>query len=242
MPKQAANYRYYSAILLILASVPISFAVATQLHKDQLAWFIMEGGIVEVLSAIGYLFCIAIILIGGGCRYLREHWYFIVLLAAFSAREFDLDKRFTAVGVFKSKFVLSPDVGLVAKMIGVSVVVVILIAVGKILWRYSRHCLVNVWKFKPLELAIGWAGAFLIIAKTIDGVGRKLAALGIPINETMIENLMYLEESLELAIPYLLCIAASFYFNSRPRKPISLSQKTTQYLPDQEMGVHPNKR
>lgn len=209
---------YYLAIFLILSTVAISFLAATRLEGEQLALLIHEGGIVELLSALGYLACLTIILRRGGLSFARQHWYFVVILAAFSAREFDLDKRFTAVGILKSKFIVSPEVGLFAKFIGVAIVCLILLAIGQILWRYSRPFLLKVWRFKPLELAIGLAGAFLVIAKSLDGIGRKLADFTISLGVNMQAKLMYLEESLELAIPYLLCLAASYYFANNDRR------------------------
>ncbi|WP_298634110.1 hypothetical protein [uncultured Umboniibacter sp.] len=206
---------YYLSIALILIAISVCFFAATRLQGQQLILLIHEGGIVEVLSALGYLVCIAIILRQGGLNFARQHWYFVAMLAAFSAREFDLDKRFTAVGILKSKFIVSPDVGLFAKIIGVTILCIILAALGQILWRYSRTFLREVWRFKPFELAIGLAGGFLVIAKSIDGIGRKLASFNISVDANLEGKLMYLEESLELAAPYLLCVAASYYFASQ---------------------------
>ena len=62
----------------------------------------------------------------GGRAYLTRNSYLVVLITFFGCRELDFDKRFTAVGVLKSRFYLSTDIPVFEKLIGLIVIALII--------------------------------------------------------------------------------------------------------------------
>jgi hypothetical protein len=61
------------------------------------------------------------------------------------------------------------------------------------------------------SLSICAAVAVAVIAKSLDGLSRKLAPLGIEVSETLNNQTTLIEEGLELAIPAFLILAVLSY-------------------------------
>ncbi|NTS76046.1 hypothetical protein HR060_04120 [Catenovulum sp. SM1970] len=209
---------YYLALAIINLIVIATFITAGQLQGDALIFFIKEGGLIESLSAYGYLIVVAYMLFKGGLAYVEKYWYFVVVLLSFSARELDFDKRFTEVGVLKSKFLVSTDVSITAKIIGFSIVLLVLFALFKIARNYTKLFFSRVFKFPVIELSVGCAGAFLVISKTLDGLARKLSSLDIFISKDADTLASLIEESMELGVPYLLLVATCYFFAQQALK------------------------
>lgn len=209
MEKNYSDRNYYFAILGLTVITIVVFTLTFVFSARTNTWFIKEGGLVESLSAIGYFIAVAVIFLKGGYAYFLRYWYFAVLFTAFGLRELDFDKRFTEVGILKSRFLMSPDVSFSTKIISYAIVFFILYAIFKIVKNHAKLFLDKVFKFRfdPVTLSISVAVAFLAISKTLDGLARKLADYGIEISEKIGSAASMLEESMELSVPYLFALA-----------------------------------
>ena len=83
------------AILLILSFI-------YRIYEHPL--WIEEGGVIETLSVFGYFLCVLLMLLKGKWPYIKKYNYFLILVILLGFRELDFHKRFTTMGIFKSKF------------------------------------------------------------------------------------------------------------------------------------------
>jgi hypothetical protein len=165
---------------------------------------IAENGIIESLSVIGYIACIVLILVKGGLNFAKKYNYFVALLVLFALRELDFDKKFTTMGILKSKFYFSANVPIIEKVIGVCIILIILYIIIKIIKHHLIGC---ISKIKQQSLGyIGFSLTFIILlaAKTIDGMERKLASVNIDITQNLVNQFLIVEEILELGIPIMI--------------------------------------
>jgi hypothetical protein len=134
-------------------------------------------------------------------------WHVALLLAVLALRELDLDKRLFADGMLKLRFYTGGEAPLWQKVIGGAVIVTILAA----LWRLYRRQFRGWWA--ALRARAGWAwvvlAAFLLgaVAKSLDGLGRKLAPLGISFDDDLDLAFGLAEETLELVFALALVLA-----------------------------------
>jgi len=208
------NRRYHRWIFIVLLLTAAIFMFALLASPETNIWFIKEGGLIESMSAGAYLFCVVLMLKLGNSIYLKNNWYFLVVLVAFAMRELDFDKRFTEVGILKSKFLLSTGDSVTTKITAYLIIAFILFAMFRIIHRHGL-CVAKRLKNGCLT-TVDWslliATGFIVFSKTIDGIGRKLADSGIVISQQADTIFAHLEESLEWAIPLLCIVAVIAYF------------------------------
>jgi len=101
----------FGVVLLLL----VIYALTFSLDASGRDFWLSEGGVVESLSALGYFVCAALMLLMGGWHYVKKYHYVFMLVMLFGMRELDFDKRFTTMGIFKSKFYASSDVPMIEK-------------------------------------------------------------------------------------------------------------------------------
>ncbi|MGD9687109.1 MAG: hypothetical protein AB7U43_09075, partial [Desulfobacter sp.] len=94
--------------LVVLVSLLLLFLFSATLDDATRKAFLGEDGPVEIASAALYFVCCAYALLRGGGAFLKKYPYFVVIPLLFGMRELDFDKRFTTIGVLKSKFYVSP--------------------------------------------------------------------------------------------------------------------------------------
>lgn len=193
-------------ILYILTAVflLVIFAGGRSMSIDQQREFFSEGGWVEILSAISYVFCACYFMVRPERAQL---WPYTVLMLLFAARELDFDKRFTEVGVLKGSFLFSPSVPLPQKILGG---LVLLLAVY-VVYRIVRHHMQPFFKAVGQRdlAATGWGVAIilLIISKAIDGLPRKAADLGMTVSYEAEVFAWALEEVMELGVGVYIFVA-----------------------------------
>lgn len=174
----------FAALVALMAGL-----VTAQVPKDIFA----ETGPIERLSA-AYLIVAALWLaaISPAAR-----WHQVVLIAAAGMRELDWDKAFTNSGVLSLRL-YSGDSPLVQKLAGLMVLTLLI-------WAGLRLLRRDFWPWVR-DLRMGRAGAWLlagcfalhVVAKSLDGLGRKLAPWGIDLSEWTNTIAGRAEEALEL--------------------------------------------
>jgi hypothetical protein len=176
-----------------------------------------EGGPVEGMSA-AFWFVAALWLTVHFVRSSQwRMWHAAVLLCAAGMRELDWDKAFTQEGVLQLRL-YSGDAPLVQKAIGAAIVVLILVAGMRLLTRDLPGFLRRLPLMRADEWLVVLVVSLLFVAKTIDGLGRKLAPFGIEVTEWVSGFAGHAEESMELfAALLILQVVAMYVGRKAPR-------------------------
>ncbi|MBM2574741.1 hypothetical protein JQC91_00355 [Jannaschia sp. Os4] len=166
--------------------------------------FWSESGPVE-LGTAALLAILTAVLLWRAVRAPRL-WHLPMLGALLTMREFDLDKA-VEPGLLKAR-TYSGDAPLAVKLLGLFVIVLALVC----LWRVARD-LPAAWRALRAGAAwpwlVGTAIVAVVVAKSFDGIGRKLAPFGIDVPPETVLALSRVEEVLELLFALLLLIAAT---------------------------------
>lgn len=128
------------------------------------------------------------------------------LIAA--GREASLHKAFYGVSVLKVNFYTLPDVPLLHKLLIGSVVLILLAALLYSLWLLIDWLRQGGWRRESGQIMIVGVG-LLVGTKVLDRLNSVLRVdFDIRLSALVAENVVILEESLEMALPLVLLIAA----------------------------------
>lgn len=204
MEKSTKRGYAVSALMLL-----VLFVISVPLDESARALYLKEGGLIETVSAASYLVCAAYMLTWPGRA---RAWPYIALMVLFAMRESDFDKRFTEVGVLKSKFFFTPLVPMHQKLVGAVVLAFALFVLYTIV-RRDGLAFVRSLQARSVE-AWGWAIAMglIVVSKGLDGLDRKLAGFGIQIDPLLDVHTGAAEEILELGIGLYIFLACRLFF------------------------------
>ena len=171
-----------------------------------------ESGPIERFSA-AYLILSALLLavLPGSSR-----WHQVVLVAAAGLRELDWDKAFTDSGVLSLRL-YSGQAPLVQKVVGLLVLLVLITAGIRLLRRDLGPWLRGLRDGQMLAWIIALILALHAVAKSLDGLGRKLAPWGIELADWTNKVAGRSEEALELIAAILILQAVILIGNNRHR-------------------------
>ena len=192
---------FWGALALAVAIIAVEAP-----RLDLLDLLKAEGRGVELASAVGLFCAVGAYLLTRGPAAATAGWQVAILLFAMGCRELDFDKRFLDEGILQLRL-YSGSAPLWQKLIGAAVVIVILAALARLVRRD-----VGPW-LRALAGRATWAWLVfaalvtVVVAKTIDGAGRKLAPLGVKLGERLDLALGLGEESLELVFALMLVLA-----------------------------------
>jgi hypothetical protein len=187
-------------VLLVLLALPLAFFPAGIRE-----FYLSEGGPIQVFSTAGYLIVVATLVREMPYRDLFKRWYFVAIPIAMCLRELDFHAHFTTYNITKTTFYISPDVPLLEKLIGVTVVVALGVAFYLLLRDGFRSFAHGLRRGEATAVAIAAAIGCTVLSKIIDGAPSNLTFLGIHVTRSY--NSMVFEEILELGIPIFLAIA-----------------------------------
>jgi hypothetical protein len=206
------RFKYlYSGILAALALFIGFLAYARPELRTTLT---REGGLVETLSAVGYLACLGVLFVVAD-KSSRSTWCAMLLLGALSLRELDFHKRFTTISVTKSKFYLSGEIPVMEKVVAIVTGLVLLGAVVYLVKRHARGFLIAIRSAEAYAIGVMLAALLLCIVKSGDGLPRKLIATGLLLSRDAAQLSRAVEESLELGVPLMLLVAIPAYATNR---------------------------
>ena len=196
--------------LSTMLSVTLLFLGVDLALHDSTAVIFKEGHTIEVVSAV-LLASTAVLWWGMGADdRAGQQWHIPVILVLMAMREMDYDKRFTSEGVLQLRL-YSGDSPLLDKVLGLAVIALIVVC-G---WRLMTITLPRWWaglrEGLPASWLAGLAALMMVVAKTLDGLERKLAGIGISISPELGTLSGRLEEFLEL-IAYMMLVQALVYF------------------------------
>lgn len=191
-------------------------------------WLVSEGGLVESLSAAGYFACAAVFGLRSRGDWPAKGWYVFAILLIFGLRELDFHSRFTTMGIFKSRFYISPEVPYVEKVVGAAVLLTLIGAMIALVRRHFRSFLKGVRTLAPAATSLLLAIFLLFFTKSIDGLPRKLADIGISSTKALERLFTSMEEVLEMGIPMLMLLAILAHF-SREGPPRSAGEQAASH-------------
>ena len=205
--------RLFKSMVVLIFLLLVLFAFSTTLGDTTRKALLSEDGPVEIASAVLYFVCCAYVLLKGGFGFFQRFPYLVVIPMLFGMRELDFDKRFTTIGVLKSKFYVSPLVPLHTKLL---VVALGLVVIALILLMLKRH-FADFWDGVRNRTAFGWGMllvlAMLVVSKSLDGLERKCTSLGVAVSPLIAKYSSVAEEIIELGIPVMMLLLFSHYFN-----------------------------
>ena len=205
----AQYFRYYA----LVAAGLVALAAIVLGYRDSVENILLsESGLIERASAFGYFACAAFMLIRGGRDFFFARGYFVILVTLFGCRELDFDKAFTTIGILKSRFFVSPEVGLGEKVAGFIVVSLLIWSVYKILSQHFAGFLVDLRDKTPEAIGVAIVFFLLAVSKSIDGLPRKLQPLGLEVSVEVNALVGALEEVLELGIPIYIGLVVHAWF------------------------------
>lgn len=189
------------ALLAVIAAIVVDMAALAEHRID-----LHEGGGLEQLTLLFYLVALGgyFGLMPAGGR--RRFWPVPVLLVLFTLRELDFDKAFTEDGILSSGH-YAGDASLLAKAAGLGVVLLVLVALGRLVWIGAGPLLRGVRRGQGAAFAALAAVLLLVVTKSIDGLARKLAPLGVTPGQGTQNVALLLEELGEAMIPVTILLA-----------------------------------
>jgi hypothetical protein len=172
---------------------------------------VQENGPVENLSALGYFIAAPWLFWETWLLRIRDGFSAGFLIALLGLRELDFNSRFTTMGIFKTRYFISPKVPGGEKLIVTAILLVIFV----IAIRYFRR---NIFAFlEALRLRRMYAvslvcSAFCIVAsKILDSFSGPIEPLVACFSSEPRIVLQISEETIELAIPIYLLLAVYWY-------------------------------
>jgi hypothetical protein len=202
----------FFAIFAVLLGLLLSALTAP---TDFLETLVREGGLVETLSAAGYLVVIASLVRESDAKFLRQHWYFVVIPMAMCLRELDFHNLWTTMSITRLDFYLSSTVPAHERLAAIMVIAIIVCSGYVMLARHWKSFWNSLVVGNPVAIAIGLSGLAVVASKTLDGLPRKLAEIGIGSNVDFAITANAVEEILELGIPLFLMAAVFAYYPTR---------------------------
>ncbi|MDX1775870.1 MAG: hypothetical protein R3297_04760 [Desulfobulbales bacterium] len=127
----------------------------------------------------------------------------------------DFHEKFTTMGIFKIKFYLSPEVGIVEKTIVILLMILLFVFLYNFLKSNAREFLNGFRKKKPYIITASAGLLSLPASKVLDGGLQWLDAIG------QGHRAVYFEESLEMAIPLFFIIAMLQFYREESRKGVA---------------------
>ncbi len=197
------------SIFMIMITLLLSF----KFNIYKYPFWIKEDGIIESLSVLGYLVATILILVKGKWSYVKQYYYFFILIIMFGLRELDFHKKFTTMGIFKSKFYLSNEVPIFEKLTGLLIILFIVHIVITIFKNHSEDFITKIRSFSSIHIGALIIFLTLIFSKTLDGLSRKLDLINIVIEKQTSKHVEVIEEVLELGIPLLIIATLLMYFS-----------------------------
>jgi hypothetical protein len=217
MPIAAAGtkpaYRYWLYLWGLLGLLAALALLLPMLDGEAIHALSSESGLVEILSALGYFVCVGALLVLGGWRFVLFRSPYVTFIVLFlGLRELDFDKRLTTVGIFKSEFYLSDAISWTEKGLVILFFALLIWCLIESVERNWRRFLSLMRDRHPFPACIILAVLFGVVAKSLDGLARKVDGLGWTTSERGYLVVQGVEEILELGIPLMLILAVLIYF------------------------------
>jgi len=197
------DFRWIAVVLVVLA---VALAWLMMQSLDAIVAISRENGPIENASAIGFALCALAVWMPAGTSTVTKALVSVLMLVL-TARELDVDKRFFTRGLFKSSQYIRDDVPFGEKIVSALILLVILGCLVALVMRERQTIRTALRRWHAGTIALATTVVFAGIAKSLDGIGRKLAPFGVEVSDDLGVYLVGVEELMELAIMALLLVA-----------------------------------
>lgn len=167
---------------------------------------LQEGGWIESASWISYFVAAGFILLQ--TYRFPNRWCLAVGTMLLGMRELDFDKRFSTMGIFKSRFYGSDEVPLGEKLIAALITAAIVATLFFVVKEHLKPFIKRIRACEGASWSVLIAGGVLVFSKSIDGLSRKLEPFGIEPSAAFERVVESVEECFELSGALLVLIAA----------------------------------
>lgn len=213
VPSSDVDRHYYRVMTWSLAGLVLILLSAFLVSGENTQLYNKENGMVEILSAAGYVTVIVALCREAGGAFVRRHAYFLLIPLAMLLRELDFHTRFTTINMTKSSFYVSAEVPLVEKLLAVLVLVVLIWLGVAMVRRHAKGFLADLRAGRAYAVSLALAGFLTVASKLVDCLARKLGGFGIVLSEHGQYAGDIFEEVMELGIPLFFLIAVFAYFS-----------------------------
>ena len=215
-PKVDDKIKTFVFIWIFLLLLAIGFVVFSEsLSLEARKQFLSENGPVENASWIAYFVAAFFVVL----KTIKNpnRWSMAVAAMLLGMRELDFHERFTTMGIFKSRFFISPDVPVGEKLIALLVAAAIGVTLFFMAKNHLKIFVSRVRSGEGASLSFLLAGALMVFAKSIDGLSRKLGLFGIESSDATGQVFNSIEESFELTVALLIVVAAIAALRNRSK-------------------------
>ncbi len=199
-------YAYSMIIVLLL------FVVISTFDDYTTGLFVSEGGLVESLTVILYFSCFAYLVMQGKLAYVKKYYYLASVPVIFGLRELDFHSRFTTESILRGSFYIRGHIPFYEKIMGVIIILVGAAIVFLIIRNHRTDFLLELKKGSARPVGVLLVIVSIITSLTLDGLGRKVAWMGIKLDTGISRYCEILEETSELGISIILMIMFICYF------------------------------
>lgn len=204
-----SSKNYHALYGITLLGLAVLTAFLQSADEDFIDAVIQEGGPIESLSAIGYFVGITLLVFTG--KKFTGYPYVIFILLLLGLRELDFHHRFTTMSLSKITFYISSEVPLQEKILGVILITLFLYALIRLAKAHFSGLRYALKQKEPPAIGVYLGVLLILLTKTLDGLARKLAGVGIIMSSYLEQLTIILEEVFELGIPLMFIIAILAY-------------------------------
>lgn len=197
---------YLPIWIVLFVGAIVAVIVSESLSADVQKAMLQEGGWVETASWVAYFVAAPFVLL----QMLRwpTRWSMLICTMLLGMRELDFDKRFTTMGIFKSRFYGSEDVPLGEKLIAALITAAIVVTLIFLVKDHLLPFIKRLGKREGASWSVFLAGGVMVFAKSIDGLSRKLEPFGIEPSDAVNRIAGSVEECFELSAALLIVVGA----------------------------------
>ncbi|TKA96150.1 hypothetical protein FAZ78_12995 [Cereibacter changlensis] len=192
-----------ATILAFTATMTLLLLGWDLIFIESIDLYFKEGVGIEQVTVVLLVWAIGLLVWRLGLRRSLREWQLPLALLLMALRELDFDKRFTDQGVLKLRYYTSSE-PLSDKLPGI----LLLLVLALMLYRLARRNLMPWLRGLRQRDLCAWlvaaAGVAGVIAKSIDGLARKLAPFGIEVPAIVDHRAGRIEELLEMLFVFLL--------------------------------------
>ncbi len=209
------SLRAYSGIAVVPCIVVVSLVILSFLPEEQVVSLIRENGLVELLTVVIYAVVISCLALLSLQRKETKPLAASGMVLLLCLRELDFHSRFTTMGIFKTKFYVSPEVPLPEKAIVSIVVLGLLAAVLVFIRQYRKDFFRGLQKKDTSMIAVACGLGCAVLSKMLDSMSHLFRPLFFWYNPAIMSRAI--EETLELAIALFFLVAIYYFYKKHSR-------------------------